>query len=58
MSRHQFKIDAMTLYGPSLVGAFASSDKEEIMKLHLLLSEMMRKSILNKSLLKLSENSK
>jgi hypothetical protein len=48
----------MTLYGPSLMGAFASAEKEEIMKLHLLLTEMMKKSILNKSLLKLSENSK
>ncbi len=55
---YQFKIDSMTTYGPSLMGAFGFAEKGEIMKLRLLLGEIMKRSTLNKSLLKLSENSK
>ena len=44
----------MTLYGPSLVAAFASSNKEDIVKFHSLFNELMKKSTLNTSLLKLS----
>ena len=41
-------------YGPSLVGAFASSDRKEVAKLHRLFCEMMNRSPLNSSLLKLN----
>ena len=54
----QFKVDSMTSYGPSLVGAFASSDQKEIKKLQCLFYEMMKRSPLNSSLLKLNMSHK
>jgi|AntRauTorckE5430_2_1112549.scaffolds.fasta_scaffold05804_3 hypothetical protein len=54
----QFKVDSMTRYGPSLVGAFASSDQKKLTKLHCLFYEMMKRSPLNSSLLKLNMSHK
>lgn len=51
---YNFKIDSMTKYGPSLVGAFASKDKREVMNLHSLFGEMMKRSPLNSNLLRMS----
>lgn len=55
---HQFKIDSMTPFGPSLVGAFGSSDRNEVTVLHSLLSEMLKRSVINSSMLKLSFSNK
>jgi hypothetical protein len=55
---YQFKIDSMTPFGPSLVAAFGSSDRNEVTVLHSLLSEMLKRSVINSSMLKLSFSNK
>lgn len=55
---NQFKVDSMTPFGPSLVAAFGSSEKSEATVLHSLLNEMLKRSILNSSMLKLSFSNK
>ncbi len=44
----------MTAYGPSLVGAFGSSDISQAAQLHCLLRELMRRSSLNSDVSKMS----
>lgn len=39
---HQFKVDSMTSFGPSLVAAFGSRSREDAMQLHIILKELMK----------------
>jgi hypothetical protein len=39
---HQFKVDSMTSFGPSLVAAFGSRSREDSLQLHIILKELMK----------------
>lgn len=41
---HQFKVDSMTSFGPSLVAAFGSRSREDALQLHIIFKEMMKQS--------------